>query len=210
MKKIFCLGVVLLTAILCACGTQFEVSTTLPAYPAPEATLETAVPFASSEPTAPPSAGPETAGPEASPEVTGPKMYSSYAYLVSFDPDTGLAQFDYFGMLRGEEAVNFLVERKGYSEAEARAIVDDFGDSEFVEKNLNKQLRAVDINTVSLSLMYQPSGAVSEDMIPIPSTASDFMAVYAHDPSLLTSSFFYYIHVANDGHVFHVEQVYWP
>ena len=36
------------------------------------------------------------------PSITAenPKMYSSYADLVSFDPATGVAQFDYFDLLR--------------------------------------------------------------------------------------------------------------
>ena len=35
-------------------------------------------------------------------------MYSSYADLISFDPETGIAKFDYFDMLRGADAVKFL------------------------------------------------------------------------------------------------------
>jgi len=144
-----------------------------------------------------------------SPTPSGPAMYSSYAHLVSFDPATGIAQFDYFDILKGDEAVAYLVEHEGYSQADAQAEVDNYADSEFVEKNDNPQLRAIDIDDVSLSLMYQPSGAQVEGADPVPSTASDFRAIYTLNPDLLLDSFFYYIHVESDGHVSLVEQVYW-
>ncbi len=148
--------------------------------------------------------------PSPTPLPTGPAMYSSYAHLVSFDPDTGIAQFDYFDMLRGDEAVQYLVEHEDYTEAEAQNYVDDFADSEFIEKNTNPQLRAIDVTHISLSLMYQPSGAAVTDATPIPSTYSDFLAIWALNPALLLDHYFYYIHVADDGHVYLVEQVYWP
>lgn len=135
-------------------------------------------------------------------------MYSSYAHLVSFDPDTGVAEFDYFDILKGDDAVAYLVEHDGYSEAEAQSLVADYADSEYVEKNTNSQLRAIDLDDVSLSLMYQPSGDQVEGAEPVPSTASDFRAIFELDSSLLLDSFFYYIHVEN-GHVSLVEQVYW-
>ena len=53
-------------------------------------------------------------------------MYSSYADLVSFDPETGIAKFDYFDMLRGKEAVDYLVEHKNYKLADAQELVDNF------------------------------------------------------------------------------------
>lgn len=143
------------------------------------------------------------------PTAGGPEMYPSYAHLVSFDPDTGVAQFDYFDILKGDEAASYLVEHDGYTEADAHALVDEFADSEFVEKNTSDQLRDIDLDDVSLSLMYQPSGAQVEAAEPVPSTASDFRAIYALNPSLLLDSFFFYIHVEDDGHVSLVEQVYW-
>ncbi len=144
------------------------------------------------------------------PTEAGGTMYSSYANLVAFDPATGVAKFDYFEMLKGDEAVDYLVEHEGYSEAEAQAQVDDFADSEFVKKNLSSDLRAIDIDDVSLKLMYQPTGTQVEGAENIPATASDFRAVYALDPSLLLDSFFFYIHADASGKVTLVEQVYWP
>jgi hypothetical protein len=136
-------------------------------------------------------------------------MYSSYAHLVSFDPSTGIAQFDYFEMLRGEDAVEYLVEHEGYTEADAHDYVDNFADSEFIEKNTNPQLRAIDLTSLSLSLMYQPSGTEVTGA-PVPSTYSDFLAIWTLDSTLLLNTYFYYIHVNNAGNVYFVEQVFWP
>ena len=144
-----------------------------------------------------------------SPTASNPSMYSSYADLVSFDPSTGVAQFDYFDLLRGDDAVNYLVNHDGYTKAKAQAMVDEFADSEFVKKNDNPQLRAIDLDDVSLKMMIQPSGEPVDGAESIPSSGSDVRAIYAADPAML-SMYFYYIHVENDGHVSLVEQVYWP
>jgi hypothetical protein len=210
MKQSLCILIVLsLLAALCACTpAPLPEEETAPATTAAETV--SAPPEATATPVATPALTPSaTPAATPSPAPSGPEMYSSYAHLVSFDPDTGIAQFDYFDMLKGDEAAEYLVEHEGYTEADAQALVADFADSEFVEKNLNNQLRAIDIDEVSLSLMYQPSGAQVEGAEPVPSTASDFRAIYALDPSLLLDSFFFYIHVESDGHVSLVEQVYW-
>ncbi len=136
-------------------------------------------------------------------------MFSSYAFLVAFDPSSNLAQFDYFDMLTGQEAVDFLVKYEDYSKDEAQDLVDNFADSEFVISNLNDQLREIDLAEVSLSLMYQPSGDMSE-IGPIPASLTDFKTIYELDPLLLLESFFFYIDVADSGQVILVEQVYWP
>ncbi len=164
---------------------------------------------ASVQTSATPVASADTPSAEATPTASGPEMYTSYARLVSFDPSTGIAQFDYFDILKGTEAVDYLVANEGYTEAEAQALVDEFADSEFVEGNADDELRAIDIDDVSLSLMYQPSGEQVAGPEPVPSTASDFRAIYTFDPSLLLDSFFYSVHVEGDGHVSLVEQVYW-
>ena len=172
----------------------------------------TATPTESAAPSVSPSATPSPSAAAATPTATpsGPKMYSSYADLVSYDPATGIAEFDYFDMLRGDDAVDYLVEHDGYTRAEAQAEVDNYADSEFIKKNTNPQLRAIDLDDVSLKLMYQPDGELVTDANSIPSSASDFAAIYAIDPTLLTESYFFYIHVEDDGHVSLVEQVYRP
>jgi hypothetical protein len=135
-------------------------------------------------------------------------MYSSYADLVSFDPNTGVAQFDYFDLLRGDDAVKYLVEHDGDSKAKAQAMVDDFADSEFVKKNDNPQLRAIDLDDVSLRMMIQPNGEPVDGAESIPSNGADVRAIYAADPAML-QLYFYYIHVESDGTISLVEQVYW-
>ncbi len=185
-------------------ATATPAVTPQPTTPAPTATAV--------EPTA--TAAPETPAPTAAPTYTpapkGPKMYSSYADLVSFDPDTGIAKFDYFDMLTGDKAVQYLVEHEGYSKAKAKETVDNFADSEYVKKNQNSQLRAIDLDDVPLKLMFQTNGEQVNTAKPIKSDAEDFREIYALDSSLLLETFFYYIHVGSDGDVTLVEQVFWP
>ena len=205
--------------LLCSCAapaTPTPTSTPSPAVtdtPAPTAAptvaptatpaAETAAPAATMAATAAPTAAP-------SPTPKGPAMYSSYADLISFDPETGIAKFDYFDMLRGADAVKFLVDHEGYTQTAAQKMVDDFADSEFVKKNINPQLRAIDIDDVPLKLMVKPNGDPVDGAEPVSVTAKEFRAIYALNTSLLLESYFYYIHVDTDGNVTHVEQVYWP
>jgi len=137
-------------------------------------------------------------------------MYSSYADLISFDPETGIAKFDYFDMLRGDDAVKFLVDHEGYTQTAAEDLVENFADSEYVKKNTNPQLRAIDIDDVPLKLMVKPNGDPVEGAEPKSVTAAQFRAIYSLNTSLLLESYFYYIHVESDGSVSLVEQVYWP
>ncbi len=150
-----------------------------------------------------------TASTAPSPTAGNPNMYSSYADLISFDPSTGVAEFDYFDLLRGDDAVNYLVDHDGYTKAKAQAMVDEFADSEFVKKNDNPQLRAIDLDDVSLQMMIQPNGEPVDGAESIPSSGADVRAIYAADPAML-SMYFYYIHVESDGQISLVEQVYWP
>ena len=150
-----------------------------------------------------------TPSPAPSP-TDAPRMYSSWANLVSFDDETGVAQFDYYNVLTGEDAVEYLVEYEGYSLDDARAWVADFADSEYIEKNHNSQLRAIDLDLVPLELMWQPNGEHVYDVIPVPSSASDFRKLYKLNPVLLLDSYPFYIEVNSGGEVSLVSQVYWP
>ena len=205
--------------LLCSCAA--------PATPTPTATPSPAVmdtPTPTATPTVTPTATPEastatptattpaTATPTSAPSPTpkGPAMYSSYADLISFDPETGIAKFDYFDMLRGADAVKFLVDHEGYTQTAAQKMVDDFAESEFVKKNTNPQLRAINIDDVPLKLMVKPNGDPVDGAEPVSVTAKQFRAIYALNTSLLLESYFYYIHVDTDGNVTLVEQVYWP
>lgn len=171
--------------------------------PTPTPAAETATPSATMAATATPTSAP-------SPTPKGPAMYSSYADLISFDPETGIAKFDYFDMLRGADAVKFLVDHEGYTQANAQKMVDDFADSEFVKKNINPQLRAIDIDDVPLKLMVKPNGDPVDGAEPVSVTAKEFRAIYALNTSLLLESYFFHITVDGDGKVTLVEQVYWP
>ncbi len=97
--------------------------------------------------------------PEGAPVLSETDVVSGSAYMVSFDPETGLAEFDFFEKLwGGEEAVNWLVEGEGYSLENARETVADFADSQYVVKNPDQQLTAIDLSSVSLVLVYLPDG----------------------------------------------------
>lgn len=137
------------------------------------------------------------------------ELYSSYAHMISFDPDSGMAEFDYFNMLKGEDAVNWLVEQEGYSLADAQEEVANYADSEFIEKNTNPKLRTIDLNDVNLSLMYEPDGTMVEGAESVDTGIADLTALYTLDPDLLLDSFFYYVTVQNEKAV-SVDQVYWP
>lgn len=140
---------------------------------------------------------------------TSPKMYSSYAHMVSCDFVTSLAEFDYFDMLKGEEAIQWLISNEGYTEANARATVDEFTDSEYIEKNTNPQLRTIDLGAVEIKVILQSDGTLHEGMEPVPCGMEELYALWAADPAYVFDHYFYYITVT-DGKVVSVEQVYWP
>jgi hypothetical protein len=139
----------------------------------------------------------------------GPTLYTSYAHMTAYHPDSGIADFDYFDMLRGEDAAKWMVEKEGYTQAEAEAIAADFADSEFIEKNENPQIRSIDLNNVELKLMFDADGDELLPGGPVPSTVSILNELYAHHPELVTDIYFYYIEVDN-GQAVSVTQVYWP
>jgi len=200
----------LMMSPLCGC-VQVTVLPDATVSPVSEAT-PTVVPAVTTAPTATTTVPPTPTEPIAtavpSPTVSNPPMYASYADLVSFDPATGVAQFDYFDLLRGDDAVDYLVDHEGYTKTKAQAMVDEFADSEFVKKNEKKQLRAIDLDDVSLKMMIQPSGEPVDGAESIPSSGADVRAIYAVDPAML-SMYFYYIYVESDGQISLVEQVYW-
>jgi len=140
---------------------------------------------------------------------TLPNLYSSYADMVSFDLETGWALFDYWDMLKGDEAKQWLIDHEGYTEANAQVYVDNMSESEFIKKNTNPRLRAVDMNKVSIKMMYQADGTLVTDANPVALTISEFMSLYASHPDSVLGSYFYYLTVQS-GAVKKVEQPYWP
>lgn len=140
---------------------------------------------------------------------SGPALYTSYAHMTAYHPASGVADFDYFDMLRGEDAVKWMVEKEGYSEAEAEQIAADFADSEFIEKNENPQIRSIDLNGVELKLMFDADGNEMLTGGPASSSVAILNELYAHRPFLVLDTYFYYIEVEN-GEAVSVTQVYWP
>lgn len=171
----------------------------------------TAVTQATTEITPSPTAAPAEATasvPKVTPTNTA-SMYASYANMVTYDPSNGWAEFDYFDMLKGDVAVQWLVDHKGYTQADAQAYVDEFSDSEYVPKNINPQLRTVDLSVTPLKLMYNADGSMVPGADPVDASYEDINSIYALNPDLILHSFFYYVTVT-DGVVVSVEQVYWP
>ncbi|NLT11058.1 MAG: hypothetical protein GXY06_01380 [Clostridiaceae bacterium] len=137
-------------------------------------------------------------------------MYSSYAFMKSFDPETGVAAFDYFDMLRGQDAIDFLVSNKGYTPEAAAEEVNEYADGEFVLKNVNPQLRYADMSVVSISMMYDAAGVISTDANTFSLNYADFLLLFqSHPGDVVDGIFFYYVTVAN-GQITAVDQVYWP
>ena len=149
------------------------------------------------------------------PVVNKAAMYSSFALLSSFDPVTGLAEFDYFDMLLGQDAIDWLVSHEGYTQADAEDTVNNFVDGEFVMKNANPQLRTVDLSVTPLKAIYYADGsqtATWPESEPI--TFTDFVALYEFEKvgedgiTYVTGNMFYYITIVNDK-VTEVKQVFW-
>jgi hypothetical protein len=136
-------------------------------------------------------------------------MTSSYADMVSFNPSTGDAKFDYWDMLTGDAAVNWLVDHEGYTHAAAQAKVDDFADSEYIKKNTNPQLRTINLSAIPLRMMFHTDGTEVTDATPIHLSYANFCTLYAAHPDAVLHSYFYYVTV-HSGTVIKVDQKYWP
>jgi hypothetical protein len=136
-------------------------------------------------------------------------MYSSYAHMVSFDPATGWAEFDYFDILKGQDAIDWLVAQEGYTVAEAEEEVNNYADGEYVYKNVNPQLRTADMDAVAITMMYEADGTQVDGAETVALTYSEFLALYTAHPSLVVDGGFFF-HVTVTGNVItEVDQVYW-
>lgn len=107
-------------------------------------------------------------------DINSVEIYSSYAHLETFDPITGLAGFDYFDMLTGQEAIDWLVEHEGYTQTDAEDLVNNFADTEYVEKNINPRLRMIDMRTVFITTNIDVNGYLALPQEPM--TYSEFSA----------------------------------
>lgn len=148
-----------------------------------------------------------TATPSPPPAPT-PRMYSSYAHLVSFDTKTGIAQFDYFDYLKGQDAVNYLVEREGYTLENAQTEVANWPDSMFIEKNSSSQLRAVDLSSVPIYMIIDRNGYANEYYEPIKMNYKDFKNLYNSMPVVILDTYFYRVKVDDSGATESVTQIY--
>ncbi len=148
----------------------------------------------------------------ASPTPTNPgtRMYTSYATMVSYNPATGSAKFDYWDMLKGEEAIAWLIANEGYTQFDAETEVNNYADSEFVKKNTSTNLREIDLRNVSIKLMYHSDGTMVSGAEGTPSTLSDINALYHVDPEKVLKTHYYKIHVDDNERVTLVEQMYAP
>jgi len=143
--------------------------------------------------------------------VGNPRMYSSYAHMVSYDPARGWADFDYFEMYTGSEAVDALVDYEGYTYPDAQAEVNSYHEGEFYEKNTNPQTRTIDLKIIDIELLVQTDGTIIPDIANPPnSTVQDAFDLYNANPNYLYSYFFYFVTVDGNGNVTKVEQVYRP
>jgi hypothetical protein len=214
-KSIISLCCLLLVLVVSSCTLQLQNDATDKADPDEEATEDTV-----EDPFADPTTDPDvtTEAPATTAEVTDATdaapvntatMYSSYAEIVTYDPSTGWAEFDYFDMLKGDAAVDWLVNQEGYTLADAQNEVDNYADSEFVYKNVNPQLRTVDLSVTPLKMMYYPDGSPMPGADPVDTTFADFNTLYTAQPDLVMDSFFFHVTVTG-GVVVSVEQVYWP
>ena len=219
MKKSVFIFICLLTACMLTGCFEFvntdtasppAASSAIPAASAapPSATALPSSTAASEIPSASSTNAPAEATPAEDPSNTA-ELYSSYAHMVSFDPDSGLAEFDYFDILRGEDAISWLVEQEGYNLADAQEEVTNYADSEFIEKNTNPQLRTIDLKETALQLIVGPDGALNEGAESSEVEIGEYCALYQADPSLLLDLYFYYIE-AEGGKAVSVGQVYWP
>ena len=154
------------------------------------------------------SAAPAPAATPSPPPAPTPRMYSSYAHLVSFDTKTGIAQFDYFDYLKGQDAVNYLVEREGYTLENAQTEVANWPDSMFIEKNSSSQLRAVDLSSVPIYMIIDRDGYANEYYEPIKMNYKDFKNLYNSMPAVILDTYFYRVKVDDSGAIESITQIY--
>ncbi len=144
------------------------------------------------------------------PAPSTPAMYDSDALFVSFDPGTGIAQFDYIEILQGNDAVQYMVTYQGKTLQEAQDIVENWADSECIVKNHNSQLRSIDMNGPAIKMLCYPNGDEDYSLNGISFSYQDFVTLYTNHPDKVDCYLFYHIDVNSAGNVVEVKQVYWP
>lgn len=186
--------------------TQVPLATPVPTATLPPATtvITATPPPATTQPqyTMPPTTNP-------SPPNTM-EFYSCYAHMVSYNPANAWAEFDYFYLHQGQDAIDYLVDYEGYSVTDAENLVNGFADSEFVEQNNNPGLRTIDLDLVDVRTIVNMDGSVGPDLIGSIVTTTHLNNLYSANPSNLVDYFFYFVECDSNGNVIEVRQVFWP
>ena len=133
------------------------------------------------------------AEPQETPQQQAPPFYSSYAYLRRFDPQSGIAQFDFFDVLTGSDAVNYLINCEGYCSLVAQEEVAKYEQTDFLEVNTDGTLWDIDLNKTEIKLLYDVNGSFEETAED--ASIEDFTSLWNADKSLLMKKGFYYITV---------------
>ncbi|MBN2878220.1 MAG: hypothetical protein JXN65_01195 [Clostridia bacterium] len=218
IKKLFAIAILCVMLLFSGCEIIMQpAQTAVPATAAPnpqdspaetQADNATQPPAATEAPTdTPPPAA--TATPEPTPYNTM-DFFTCYAHMVSYNPSNSWAEFDYFYLHQGQDAIDYLVEHEGYSQADAEALVNGFADSEFVEENNNPGIRTIDLDTVDVRIIINMDGSVGPDLIGSITTMAHFNDLYAANHSYILDYFFYEVECDTAGNVLEVKQIYWP
>lgn len=129
------------------------------------------------------------------------------ASLQYYDPASYTGTFSCFEMLRGAEAVDYLVRKGYYSKAEAQGVVDGLSSEQFVPRPVSDNIRHYNLSNMSFMLLFQPSGEPEPGGVP--SSSGDFREIYKVNASLLTENCYYRIHLKGSQPVY-LEQFVWP
>lgn len=206
MRKMFAIAIIFVVSFAASCNAtnlKGKIVTTAPSVPA-EILAE------QSEITITPAPVLESTYVDPAP-TNNIRMYTSLADMKTFNPSNGLAQFDYWDALRGEDAINWLVKNKGYTLAEAWREVSEYSDSEFIKKNTNKRLRTIDLKAVpTYMLKFSHGYQYAPDPEQVLTSFEDLCALYETNPEIMLDAFWYQVIVGADGKVEQVRQLYHP
>jgi len=166
-------------------------------------TTPTLRPARSALPTSTPDMTTSEAATEATP--TGPSINSGYAYMTSYDPARGFADFDYIELLEGEEAVQWLINEEGMDPEEAEWMAEEY----YTVKNVNPLIRTLDLREAEVTVLFDEDGVLDPDH-PVTGDLLVLYNLYELDPNYVLNVFFYYVEVGSDGIVTSLTQIFTP
>jgi len=151
----------------------------------------------------------EQAAPEP-PPIIETDMFSSFAYMKSFDPQTNIAQFDFFEKLYGPEAMDALMEYEGLSEFDAEAQVMSSGEGWYYVKDVDSKLRSIDLSKVEVNIIITEDGTIQSDLSNLEATSIESVVnIYNKNAAYILNGH-YFISVNDSGVAVQVKQVYEP